>query len=77
MMNSPIALGIQIRIEIRRLFAKNLIGGKLVLPHKKICLVKPVLPQKGRLRIQGGQQGVFRHRYISGVKHPLQLIALI
>ena len=54
----PVALGVKVGVEIGHLGAEDLPGREAILPHQKIRLVEPVLPQKRRLGIQRGQQAV-------------------
>ncbi|MPN57479.1 hypothetical protein SDC9_205173 [bioreactor metagenome] len=77
MVHRPVAFGVKVGVEIGQLGAEDLPGRETVLPHQKIRLVKPVLPQKRRLGIQRGQQAVRHSRDVGRVKHALQAELLI
>ena len=77
MPEGPTALGIHLGVEVRMACIQQLLRPEAVKPQQPVRLIQPVLPQQGRLRVLGGQQGVLHHRHVGGVEHPFELVAVI
>ena len=75
MVQGPLALGIQHGVQVGAVRGQQFLGLKAVKAHQPIGLIQPVLPQQGRLGVQGGQLGVLHHRHVGREEHPLELIA--
>ena len=76
MVDSPVALGIEQRVEGGMLFVEQLADREAVEAQQPVGLVQPVLPQQGRRHVLG-QQRIGAHRDISGVKHPLEGVLFV
>ena len=71
--HGPVALGVQAKVQVGAVRGEKLVGPEVVEPQQPVRLVQPVLPQQGRLEVQGGgQQGALRHGDVGGEKDPLE-----
>lgn len=60
----PVALGVDERVEALVPLVEQLGGVEAVEAQQPVRLVKPVLPQKRRPGVEGGQQRVLLHRHV-------------
>ena len=77
MLHRPVALGVQIGVEVGVVTVQKLLCLELVKAEQPVCLIEPMLPQQRRLGIQRRQAGVLGHRDVGGVKHPFQVILIV
>ena len=73
----PGAFRVKVRVKVRLFLRQQLPRRKMIIPQQPVRLIQPMLPQKGRLGLQGRQAAVLDHRQIRRVKHTLQRIFLV
>ena len=74
---SPAAFGVHPGVEVLVSLVQQLLRPEAVKPQQPVRLIEPVLPQKGRLHVLGGEQGVLHHRDVGGIKDALQAVTVI
>jgi len=77
MLHRPVALWVQIGVEVGVVPVQKFLCLELVKAEQPVCLIEPMLPQQRRLGVQRGQAGVLGHRDVGGVKHPFQVILIV
>ena len=65
----PAALGVHPGVEVLGSLVQQLLRPEAIEPQQPVRLIEPVLPQKRRLHVLGGEEGVLHHGDVGGIEH--------